>query len=139
MFKRCSRCQEEKNISEYRRDKSKPDGFQYHCKQCRRNFDRSNYVQKYGVQAKLRNNDRAAVMRAKLLEYRLEHPCIVCGEDEPACLDFHHEDPEVKEFNIGGRLTTSWTTMAAELAKCVVLCANCHRKFHAGKMALPVT
>lgn len=32
---------------------------------------------------------------------------------------------------------TSLAAAKAEIEKCVVLCANCYRKAHAGKIALP--
>lgn len=31
----------------------------------------------------------------------MKTPCIVCGESEPVCIDFHHINPEEKEFTIG--------------------------------------
>jgi hypothetical protein len=56
--------------------------------------------------------------------------CMECGEGHPACLDFHHKDPTEKAFAIsrgGGRSRESFL---AEIAKCDLLCANCHRKRH---------
>jgi len=64
--------------------------------------------------------------------------CVECGESTPVCLDFHHRKPEEKAFLLsrayrhGGGLAT----MKAEAAKCVLLCANCHRKVHAGLLEL---
>jgi hypothetical protein len=46
-------------------------------------------------------------------EYKKTLRCADCGQSHPATLDFHHLDP-AKE----------------EIAKCVVLCANCHRIRH---------
>lgn len=63
--------------------------------------------------------------------------CVVCGEDDPAALDFHHVDPATKSFNVAsvGR-SKSLQAVDRELAKCVVLCASCHRKVHAGRIEL---
>lgn len=52
-----------------------------------------------------------------------------CGVDDFRCLDFHHRDPATKEFNIG---SCAWgnrgrPALEKEIAKCDVLCANCHR------------
>ena len=44
--------------------------------------------------------------------------------------DFHHVDPNTKEFSIGDGLGYKWLTLAAELEKCILLCANCHRLVH---------
>ena len=50
-------------------------------------------------------------------------------------LDFHHLDPASKEFDIAMAMNDEWTWEAvlAEIRKCVCLCANCHRKVHAGR------
>ena len=62
----------------------------------------------------------------------LKSPCIVCGESTPCCIDFHHLDPKTKEFNITLKRTKAKSTILAEVAKCVCLCSNCHRKLHSG-------
>ncbi len=61
--------------------------------------------------------------------------CDRCGESDPRCLDLHHRDPNTKHkaFKSG----RGWSDIAlrdldAELEKCDVLCANCHRKEHNG-------
>lgn len=56
--------------------------------------------------------------------------CIKCGETHPACLDFHHRDPSEKEGHIGEFRKFGMKRLLAEIAKCDVLCANCHRIFH---------
>lgn len=63
--------------------------------------------------------------------------CQVCGETEPACMDFHHIDPSQKEADVNYMIKNKWskTRIATELVKCVPLCANCHRKHHAGKLS----
>jgi 5-methylcytosine-specific restriction endonuclease McrA len=63
--------------------------------------------------------------------------CVRCGETDTACLDFHHRNPAEKEAEIGN-VARRWGSerLLAEIAKCVVLCSNCHRKFHAGRFTL---
>jgi hypothetical protein len=47
--------------------------------------------------------------------------------------EFHHRDAAAKEFGISqDGIVRSWQKVVAELAKCVMLCANCHREVHAG-------
>lgn len=60
--------------------------------------------------------------------------CIGCQRSGPQTLfDFHHWDARTKEFGISEDGTfRRWSSIAAELAKCVMLCANCHREVHAG-------
>jgi hypothetical protein len=65
--------------------------------------------------------------------YKAAHPCERCGEAHPACLEFHHRDRAAKTANvseIGVRRGWSIARVRAELAKCDVRCANCHRKAH---------
>lgn len=55
--------------------------------------------------------------------------CIVCGEKDQACLDFHHLHN--KSFTIGNQCKDKGiSSIKNEVDKCVVLCANCHRKLH---------
>lgn len=64
--------------------------------------------------------------------------CALCGIDNPAVLQFHHRDPKEKRFTLGGAARSkSIAQVQAEIAKCVVLCGNCHLLVHAGELDLP--
>jgi Flp pilus assembly protein TadD len=66
-----------------------------------------------------------------LWELKCGLSCIQCGDDDPACLDFHHADPLKKDGAISKLITTaSMDRVIEEIEKCDVLCASCHRKFH---------
>jgi len=52
--------------------------------------------------------------------------CVDCGERDPVVLDFHHLHG--KTFNINRAYQCSIKRILEELAKCVLLCANCHRR-----------
>lgn len=58
--------------------------------------------------------------------------CEVCGYNKClTALEFHHIDPEQKDFGIGAKgYTRSFEKVKIELDKCVMLCANCHREEH---------
>ena len=59
--------------------------------------------------------------------------CERCGYNENlAALDFHHRDPQTKNFQIDMRSfsNTNLDTLKEELDKCDLLCANCHREVH---------
>jgi hypothetical protein len=60
--------------------------------------------------------------------------CAGCAVVVPEPLfEFHHLDARTKDFAIShDGITRSWAKTEAELAKCVLLCANCHRETHAG-------
>lgn len=77
----------------------------------------------------VRNRDRK--IEGWLKEYKKSLSCEVCGETHYACLEFHHIDPPEKKFTIGRLIRRpSLKALQAEIAKCRVLCANCHRKEH---------
>lgn len=57
--------------------------------------------------------------------------CCECGESHIATLDFHHLDPNQKEFTVALLLRTNdWVKIENELKKCKLVCSNCHRKTH---------
>ena len=64
--------------------------------------------------------------------------CRLCGEDSWECIDLHHMDPKTKEYNPSSLLKSGkpLDVIAKELVKCVALCANCHRKVHAGNLSI---
>jgi hypothetical protein len=55
--------------------------------------------------------------------------CIDCGYNEhPAALDFDHIPGTVKLGSVGNLIRdASWERIIAEMEKCEVVCANCHR------------
>ena len=76
--------------------------------------------------------DRQKEIRRKLKEYKKTLKCNICKEDHPSCLDFHHLDPTKKEstINLVIHKGWGWKKIIEEIAKCQVVCANCHRKIH---------
>ncbi len=58
--------------------------------------------------------------------------CEKCGESDSVCLDFHHKDKETKNGNISDMIKDFGNNeiILKEIKKCIVLCANCHRKIH---------
>lgn len=65
--------------------------------------------------------------------YKKEHGCIRCKITDPRVLEFHHTDIAQKEFNIADYYYSQYgiEKLEREIAKCVVICANCHRILHA--------
>jgi hypothetical protein len=59
--------------------------------------------------------------------------CMECGESAPECLHLHHRDPREKEIDVSAAVANAcWSRerILTEIAKCDVLCANCHAKHH---------
>lgn len=69
-------------------------------------------------------------LREWVHERKRQDGCARCGRSDPACLVFHHTDEKlttVAEMVSAGK---SREAIAEEMGRCVVLCANCHRKQH---------
>ena len=71
---------------------------------------------------------RRSVIRSYINLYKQERGCMDCKEMYPYwMLEFDHLSD--KKFNISGyrKKTNSLETIKAEIAKCEVVCSNCHR------------
>jgi len=68
--------------------------------------------------------------RAAWLAYKTTLSCSHCGFSHPAAIDFHHL-PGTKEHSVNSLVKSGKYAKAyKEAAKCVILCANCHRIHH---------
>ncbi|MFQ5713725.1 MAG: hypothetical protein ACE5GU_06815 [Candidatus Scalinduaceae bacterium] len=79
---------------------------------------------------------RRKKVRQMAIEYKGSE-CEKCGYNQCTdALEFHHLSNLGKEFGISeyGH-TRSWKKVKAELDKCMILCANCHRELHAQSAA----
>lgn len=80
----------------------------------------------------IREQERQRAARSRVMVRKGEIGCCQrCGYDRClAALDWHHVDPATKRFrDLRGRPDH---VVDEELAKCVLVCANCHRELHAG-------
>lgn len=85
---------------------------------------------------KQRGNIQNALRKRHAIVY-LGGSCSVCGYEKcDAALDFHHLDPNFKSGLSQKWLRSDWATAEKELNGCVLLCANCHREYHAGDIEL---
>ena len=68
-----------------------------------------------------------------LVEYK-GGKCEICGYNKCIqALEFHHLNPEEKDFGIGAKgYTRSIEKNKEEVDKCIMVCANCHREIHSG-------
>lgn len=99
---------------------------------------RREYYYRNSASEKVRIRERTRKLRSWYQDYKKGLSCIVCGENDPWCLDFHHRDPETKALQPSKIWTMGWSIerMTEELEKCDVLCSNCHRKLHHKKELL---
>lgn len=79
-----------------------------------------------------RSSQRKRGLQIWFQEYKRDLKCSKCPENHPACLDFHHKNPDEKEYEVCFMASkgSSKEQILKEIAKCDVLCANCHRKHH---------
>lgn len=97
----------------------------------RRMGQREHYSKNRAVY-KARAVERRRRVRAWFVEYKSSLSCARCGENHPACIDFHHRDPAQKIRDVAEMASCSYSKekILAEVAKCDILCSNCHRKLH---------
>lgn len=105
----CSRCRLTKSINQFNRRKQ---GLQGYCKDCKREY--ANELNK---------------ARRKAIDALKTAPCADCGNSyPPVCMDFDHVRGE-KLFGIAKirNRGVDWQRVLDEVAKCDIVCANCHR------------
>jgi len=81
-----------------------------------------------GVRQRRSKADR----REAVDRYKAFKGCFDCGEKDPICLDLDHDDPTQKCASVAEMISWGWflERLEAEIQKCTVRCANCHRKRH---------
>lgn len=123
-MKICSKCKTEKAISEFEKDSSKKDGHKYQCKTCR-NAYRKSYEKGHPVRAQYVRN-RIVDRRATVRRMKEESPCTDCGIHYPYYVMQYDHIGTDKLFNISSAMGRSMASILAEIAKCELVCANCH-------------
>ena len=113
-------------MTAYKPDLRYVGGFRPQCRACAnvvdRRFRRDNPDRFRRAQRKHRQNQKQKVSAIKLAS-----GCVDCGYNEhPEALEFDHLPGMEKLFNISKNIRP-WPQVLAEIAKCEVVCANCHR------------
>ena len=117
----CKRCKADKPLTEFYKNKSKPSGYGEWCKDCGKEYKRDRYV------PAVADVPVYAVSRIDHIREAKNVPCHDCGQSYHYCvMDFDHRGDEQKIFDIS-RGSSSREALILEIAKCDVVCANCHR------------
>jgi hypothetical protein len=127
----CPKCEEEVDIELFSKNRSRKDGLSRICKICQRLYVNAHYqANKEYYSKKARKQDKELLDWYK--KYKMGLACEKCGENHPACIDFHHRDSSKKDIEVANAIRKSWCKdrILREIAKCDVLCSNCHRKEH---------
>lgn len=135
-MKQCTVCKEQKPFDQFYKCARRADGYASGCKKCcnrSHNRSRSRKIEHYREVQKARQNRWAQQFKL----WKEQQKCLVCHENDIVCLDLHHLDPSQKDRNVSDAVWRwSHQTLMTEVAKCVVLCASCHRKLHAGRFTI---
>lgn len=133
-MKHCGNCRTDKPVSEFNKNSRKSDGLQTQCRPCTKISNNASYKvsPKRRNKIKERNNSVAKYARLFVTRYKRFCGCRLCGEREPVALDLHHLNPNEKDDEVARLMRYGMKVLKAEIRKCAVLCANCHRKVHAG-------
>jgi hypothetical protein len=129
--KRCSLCKQWKPLEEFHRNRTRRDGLQLRCRECNIETNKRWYADHPEVRVERMdeyNRRRREDTHGLVLDYLREHPCVDCGEPDPVVLEFDHLRDKIDNVSKMASLKRPWTVILAEIAKCEVVCANCHRR-----------
>jgi hypothetical protein len=126
----CTRCGEEKPPDEFPLRKKGKLRRQSYCRACKRAYDREWYLRNRAAHREVtrRQNGASRAQHKALLIQAKNVPCADCGERYPPyVMDFDHVRG-VKKDIVSRLVGGSTEALLEEIAKCDVVCANCHRE-----------
>lgn len=129
----CISCKEEKPVSEFYFKNRQTGTRQPYCIACKRVYNRRHYLRHKGAyleRARRSNRARREALRKIILDHLATHPCVDCGEADPVVLEFDHVRGD-KDNEVTRMVNAPAEKVLAEIEKCEVRCANCHRRRHA--------
>lgn len=124
MQKVCTKCGQTKALADFNRRKN---GYQSHCRECARAYIRQHYQ---ANRAYYREKNKRKLQRIfTLVRSAKDKPCADCGQSYPYyVMDFDHREGEIKTTEVTRLISThSIRRVQEEIAKCDVVCSNCHR------------
>lgn len=130
-MKQCSKCKENKPLSEFCKNAARKDGLGTYCRTCNKTSSRKYYQEHAEEQSKIcysQKLKRIKENQKNLIEFFRNHPCVDCGLTDLLVLQLDHRDNKLD--NVSSLLGNgySWKTIEQEIAKCDVRCANCHMR-----------
>ena len=130
-MKTCATCKVEKPETEFNwRWKSL--GIRHvTCRECHKSYRKSWYEShKEEHIGNVYERKKKSIQKARefVWDYLTAHPCVECGETDPVVLEFDHLYGKDKDIATLAGQGYSIKAIKKEIAKCQVLCANCHRR-----------
>ena len=102
-------------------------GLQWWCRRCFAGYFRER-GDTHRRQSKAAKSARQRALRAQLLAHLRRHPCVDCGETDPVVLEFDHVGEKTASISVLLSQTATRKAIDAEIARCEVVCTNCHRR-----------
>ena len=131
-MKKCNHCGIEKDEAEFNWRWKGLGIKQPTCRDCQHGQNKMYFggsaKEKHLEQVRERKHAARDVAREYVWDYLSTHPCGACGESNPVVLEFHHESHKEKPISVMVNGGYPISKIDAEISKCIVLCANCHRK-----------
>ena len=122
-MKVCGSCKTKKSLKDFYK---KGDGWQSMCIDCTKKYHHSHFVDNRASYYASRDRSQQKI-RDWIIQYKQSHPCVDCkGYFHPAAMHFHHLDPATKVDGIASLSRYSLRRVKDEVAKCELVCANCH-------------
>ena len=133
--RRCNRCEQTLPLTAFNRHGN---GHQWWCRECFKAY----FQQRGQLHLQQVNSSRDA-RRTRAHEYVLTHlqgtSCADCGERDPRILEFDHIAGKTTEVSALVGRCTRVDLIEAEIAKCAVVCCNCHRRRTYGRRGVTRT
>lgn len=132
-MKVCTKCHKEKQETEFNWRNKEKGTRQWVCRECHSSYLKEHY--KKNPKTYLDSSKKTKQKVSDFIRQAKNKPCVDCGIQYPYyVMDFDHLGD--KKFNLsGGARTGSLEKVTLEIAKCDVVCANCHRERTFGRVA----
>ena len=131
--KQCTKCNEKKGHDCFDKNHRSKDGLSPKCKECRKAYWKEYIARPEALKNhRDRNCKRRRLIRQEISEFVKElkdEPCTDCGNSFPYyVMHFDHldEDEKVADVSRLRAVGASKEKILKEVAKCELVCANCH-------------
>ncbi len=125
----CTKCHQEKSLEQFYLGQGYRNGLHRVCIECEKRYPSLSKNASYERLLKARRRNQQFMW-----DYYASHPCMDCGESDPIVLTADHvRGDKFKEVSYMVHNTFAIKRIEAELAKCDIVCQNCHRRREAKK------
>jgi hypothetical protein len=127
----CRRCGQMKPPDAFPRRAEAPHRLHSWCRSCFSKYKAERHARNREREIRrIQRNHRRAVRehRQRVSQYLMTHPCVDCGETDTMVLEFDHLRDKLMQVSRMVHTGWRWAAIAAEIEKCEVRCANCHRR-----------